>query len=70
MNFPIPNSAPELKHSFACTGRYDVHLVNGVACPYCARVLHATDVGLDRRGDTWIICAGCHKDILKIEAPL
>jgi hypothetical protein len=70
MNFPIPNSAPELKHSFACTGRYDVHLVNGVACPYCARVLHATDVGLDRRGDTWIICSGCHKDILKIEESL
>jgi hypothetical protein len=33
-------------------------------------MLHATDVGLDRRGDTWIICSGCHKDILKIEESL
>jgi hypothetical protein len=30
-------------------------------------MLHASDVEVDRRGDTRLICAGCHEDILKIE---
>jgi DNA-directed RNA polymerase subunit RPC12/RpoP len=70
MSAYLPNSTPELKHSFARTGKYDVHLVHGVACPYCARVLHASDVEVDQRGDTWLICAGCHRDVLKIEETL
>jgi hypothetical protein len=70
MNSPIPNSAPEHKRSFAHCGRYGVYLVSGLPCPYCSRELHATDIGIDRRGDTWITCAGCHKDILKIEESL
>lgn len=70
MNFPVSNFVPEHKHSFAHCGRYGVYLVSGLPCPYCSRELHATDIGIDRRGDTWLICAGCHKDILKIEEPL
>jgi hypothetical protein len=70
VNEQLPNSVPERKHSFARCGQHGVYLVSGLPCPYCSRMLHATDVGLDRRGDAWLICAGCHKDILKIEAPL
>jgi transposase-like protein len=61
---------PEHKHSFARTGSYEVHLVNGVSCPYCSRMLYAGDVEVHRRGDARLICAGCHRDILKIETPL
>lgn len=52
--------------TFAHCGRYGVRLVSGLSCPYCSRMLHATDVEVDRHGDAWLICAGCHKDILKI----
>jgi hypothetical protein len=53
--------------TFARCGRYGVYLVSGMPCPYCARMLHAADAEIDRRGDAWLICAGCHKDIVKIE---
>lgn len=65
-NYPPPQPAM----SFAFAGKYAVYLADGIPCPHCGRMLHATDVEVDRRGDAWLICVGCHKDILKIEAPL
>jgi hypothetical protein len=42
MNSPIPNSTPELKHSFAHCGRYGVYLVSGLPCPAHACCTPAT----------------------------
>jgi hypothetical protein len=52
--------------TFAFSGAHTVRLAC-VACPYCGRFLHASDVEVVPGGIT-IICAGsgCHNDVLTI----
>jgi hypothetical protein len=53
--------------TFAFSGDYTVRLADNVACPYCGRFLHASDVEVVPGGIT-IICAGsgCHNDVLVV----
>jgi hypothetical protein len=46
-----------------------VRLTNGLACPHCGRTLRASDAEIDDHA-VFVICAGCHRDVLTIGARL
>jgi hypothetical protein len=53
--------------TFAYAGSHAVRLATGLKCPHCSRALRANDVKADF-GDVQLICANCHRDVLKIGA--
>jgi hypothetical protein len=53
--------------TYARAGDHAVRLAANLRCPHCQRQLHATDIDADL-GGVRIICAGCHRDVLTIEA--
>jgi hypothetical protein len=62
-------NTPRPEITFARCGHYEVHLIS-MPCPFCSRMLRASDVKIDHRGELQLICSGgCHKDILKIGTP-
>jgi hypothetical protein len=61
------NPTPTAVTTYARVGSHVVRLTVNMKCPHCTRPLQATDVEVDF-GDVRLICAGCHKDVLTIEA--
>jgi hypothetical protein len=55
--------------TFAWAGNREVRLAAGTRCPYCARKLHATDVTVSPKDTATLMCAGCHRVVLIIDAP-
>jgi hypothetical protein len=53
--------------NYACTGTYNVRIVNDLRCPHCgSRVSPHAIEGCDRNG--WrAICLGCHRDLIAVE---
>jgi hypothetical protein len=51
--------------TFAFSGNATVRLARNVACPYCDRFLHASDVEVVPGGIN-VICQRCHRDVLII----
>jgi hypothetical protein len=58
-----PNTTPEM--TFAFSGDSTVRLARNVPCPFCGRFMHASDVEVVF-GSVFVICAGCHADVLVI----
>jgi hypothetical protein len=62
-------NTPRSETTFAWAGNRAVRLAVGTRCP-CGRELHATDVTVGGPEDAaTLICAGCHRVVLVIEAP-
>ena len=59
---PAP-SQPMTTFAWAANGQA-IRLAVSLACPYCGRALHATDVEQDY--ETRLICSGCHGTVLFI----
>jgi hypothetical protein len=50
---------------YAKAGPWQLTLADGVACPFCDRIIHARDAEITDNGFR-IVCQHCQRDVLEV----